>query len=665
MNMNTISHNKMKKIYLDDMNNTYILDNRGILYLQFNNKLLPFIFIFKNIDKCFMIDKYTYVVYHDKTISIFNKYLLNINSLFKDLIIFDISDVQYYSNDQIIVILKDGQLLVNFDVSYLNKTYGTKFLNNPRTGNIPYTNIRMEKNLLFAQKNDMVDIFNITKEGDSYIRTVRLIPSMDLNIFNNTDFKSITTINNIYYMMKNLSCPFINNEIYKIRGYCLYNSVDFIVCYYDTDIFEEIIKPITLLIPQDKFQIVNYIGKKCIMTITFNPEDEMELQTNGDFYVLSYKKNFYKIDEKFSQILFDENLIDYGDFYIDKGDEVLSIDLNYQDSIFDQLLAIIPNIYRLNFENIYKFEQINDKGKIMSYGNGVTRHTFNILRQDIDIILKNKIDNLDNKTAFKLGQLIYFANTDGGEFFKNIHPYFFYLMSNEFDAEILLKKFKPENFELFMKQYTQYSKNPEMLIELGIENKNFLDYIFSSDLSEKHIEIYKYIAKGFKYFYKRNSNYKFLKKCRVPHLINILISPDNFEIKLKFIVMDDVDVQLFRKFKKNFTDIFSNLSSEKISKFSQNTTGSEYYFGEIYVIYDYKKPQTLEYQVFDEDTILQNTDEIIQPIESVNMPIIKDIKPEYFISTCNRELIIYVEPSKENIQKIIDYLTIDDYCLKN
>nr|AEX62709.1 hypothetical protein mv_R504 [Moumouvirus Monve] len=123
--------------------------------------------------------------------------------------------------------------------------------------------------------------------------------------------------------------------------------------------------------------------------------------------------------------MFDEDLINFDNFYVDKDDNIISLDLNYQESIVDQLSSIIPNLYRLNFENVYQFEQVNDYGKVISYGDGVTRHVYNNLRQEIDDLLKNNLEKLDKKKAFKLGQLIYFANTDGGEFFNNIHPYFF------------------------------------------------------------------------------------------------------------------------------------------------------------------------------------------------------------------------------------------------
>ncbi|AGF85260.1 hypothetical protein QJ854_gp522 [Moumouvirus goulette] len=666
-NINAISYYKIKQIYLDDMNNIYILDNRDILYLYNKNKFFPFIFDFENINKCFMIDKYTYIIYHDKTISIFDKNLLKINLFDNEIIRNNISDVQYYSDDQIVIILEQGQIFVIFDMSNLNEDYQIKTLINPISGNIPYKNIKTVKNLLFAQKNDVVDIFNMSINDISYIKTINLSLHSGIKIVNDLDFLSIMTINNINDLMKNGCCPFINNEIYLNKGYCIYKASNFLVCYYDINVFEQIIKPFTLIISKKNIQTSKYYNGNYVMTIIFEQEDEMELESNNDFYILSYKKNFYQIDEKFEQIIFDEDLINYDNFYVDKDEDTLSIDLNYQEPIIDQLLYVIPNIYRLNFGRIFQFEQINKYGKVISYGDGVTRHVYNNLRQEIDDVLKNKLDNLDDNKAFKLGQLIYFASTDGGEFFNNIHPYYFYLMSNKEDAELLIRKFKSENYELFMKQYEQYSKNPDMLIDLGIDNKNYLEYIFSSDLSDKQIEIYKYIVKGFKYLYKRNSNYKILKKCCVPHLINRLISSGLFEIGLNLYIKNNkVDLKRFNDFKNIFMDLFSKLSQQEKSIFSQNITGSQYYFGDINIIYAYKKQQIIECEVFNENDILQNMGSDTYPIETINMPIVnKKIKPEYQISTCGRELIIYIEPSENNIQKIIDCLIIQDNFLKN
>nr|AEX62708.1 hypothetical protein mv_R503 [Moumouvirus Monve] len=292
---NGFLYRKIKQIFLDDMNNIYILDNRNILYLCKNDKFYPFIFDFEKIFKCFMIDKYTYIVYHDNTISIFDENLIEINLSYSRLVRNNISDVQYYSDDQIVVILEEGQIYINFDISNLNMNYEIKTLNNPRTGNIPYNKIKMVKNLLFAQKNNIIDIFNVSQDGVAYIKTISLSIYPDVNIVDDLDFVSIMTINNINSLMKNNCCPFINNEIYLNKGYCIYKANNFLVCYYDINIFQEVIKPFTLLIPQEKIQTVKYHDNKYVMTIIFEPHDEMELETNNDFYVLLYKKIIIKL----------------------------------------------------------------------------------------------------------------------------------------------------------------------------------------------------------------------------------------------------------------------------------------------------------------------------------------------------------------------------------
>ena len=73
---------------------------------------------------------------------------------------------------------------------------------------------------------------------------------------------------------------------------------------------------------------------------------------------------------------------------------------------------IIPAIYRLNSGAEYEFEQVATNGDIISYGDGVTRQTYTILKEELDIALQN-LQSHDHLFVFNLGKLLYFCNKNG------------------------------------------------------------------------------------------------------------------------------------------------------------------------------------------------------------------------------------------------------------
>ena len=221
--------------------------------------------------------------------------------------------------------------------------------------------------------------------------------------------------------------------------------------------------------------------------------------------------------------------------YYEKTDIKLVIDIDINFPIIEQLINTIPSIYRLNNEMIYCFEQVDTNSNIISYGEGVTRHVFNMLRKEIDILFENNLASKNNFLStvptemasknnflstvptemvqmkkgdcFKLGKLFYFCNRDGGETFFNIHPYFFYALSlrgcGKSDHITLLKKFKSDDFETYHKQYIRYLENPKELEDLDLDIKtaeNFIEFLFTHNLTKEQIELYDKFIDGFCFF---------------------------------------------------------------------------------------------------------------------------------------------------------------------
>ncbi|AGD92481.1 hypothetical protein [Acanthamoeba polyphaga mimivirus] len=678
----SIFKNNIKQIFLDDSDHIYILDKRDILYLHDEQEHYPFLCKLSNIKQCFMIDKCTYMVYHDRTISVFDENLIKIKQAFNSWITMNIDALVYNSNDKIVITLEMGQIFINFDIgnddqySDINRIcinnrirHNSQYIQN---SHLSYHDIKLIENILFAYKNNIVDVFCLDEYNISYLKTIYLDKIANHYLLDTTDIDTRSAVTNYNIQcLTNSEIPlYVNNQIYQKKGYCLFKIYNFLICYYVQNKYQDIIEPIIQLISSKTTNTTKFVEQQYVTTIVLDISTNIKIETNQNTYILKHNNDYYHIDDNVHKISFNEDNIDYStidNFYVYKDDTELTIDLNNQISTITQLISIIPNIYRLNYNNTYQFEQVDSIGNVISYGDGVTRHIYNNLRMEIDELLKNGLETFTLDQAFKLGQLIYFCNADGKQSFHELSGYFFYLISNKNndDAELLIRKFKSADYELFIEQYTKYQNNPELLQELDIDI-DYMEYILSSNLSSHVIELYKYIAKGFMYLLERNPNYKFIRLCHLPYLINRLISTDYFELALNFTVKNNkIDIDLYHNFKNIFLEVFGKLTVPQVSIFSQNLTGSQYYFGKINVVFGYKRPRVIHQVVYQDDIIDESINNSEEPIEETRLEIQNISKPEYLISTCNTEIIINVYPNQENIEKIINLLTIPDNSLKN
>lgn len=425
------------------------------------------------------------------------------------------------------------------------------------------------------------------------------------------------------------------------------------------------------------FDLLDFIEKHNIKT-TNNFVYSMELNISDDipFSSIISSRIGESLIENF-KIQLDEELINYNGFlksYHKKRGDQFIMDVNPKKSFLEQFGNIIPYIYRLNDEMKFLFEQVDEQGEIISYGRGVTRQVYTILRKEIDLILKNKLENYNNEQAFNLGKLIYFCNNDGKEKFNCLHPIFFLLICNESDYPTLIKKFKESNHEIYLKQYWTFQENLTELINLEIGLLTIFDYmqfLLANDLTEKEINLYKEIVKGFNYFLRRKNDYQFIKQLPILFLIKLLITNNQFDAYFTFKLKGDVSNQNKIEPSKTFMKCFQELSHEEKLIFLQNITGTQYYHGNIVINFMYDlSPIILQQNIYDEELEIEDNLENNENHETRTIIINLDdhienfSKPMYQISTCHSELMINIPPTKENIQNIIKILTVEDNTLK-
>ncbi len=160
--------------------------------------------------------------------------------------------------------------------------------------------------------------------------------------------------------------------------------------------------------------------------------------------IIGINNKWYMINRDIFPILLTDDKIYYGriDEFLLKDDTQISIDVFATAKVIDQLVVVVPALYRLNSASEINFEQIDLDDTVISYGEGVSRHVMNQARKEMDDIFQNKFKDFDKKKCRELGKLIYFCNKEGKQTFSKIHPYFFFLLSKEDDYPILLKRFQ-------------------------------------------------------------------------------------------------------------------------------------------------------------------------------------------------------------------------------
>lgn len=700
---------KIQQIFLDkEYNYIYIVDSENILYLYESNQYYPFLAVMDNVKDCFMVDGF-FFVHHAKTITIFDQELTKTESVNTNWITKNIDYVCYNKLRNIIVTLENGEIYVNKNIGIedslddiiqrISLSHKYKYVNNELilTGYYNYEEIKITDNFLLAFNDGVMDIFDLNKNNIEYVASLDIdiniyqeICEFDKlnNMFNLLSGDKISLTGNIY--IQNYTHQTTNNPIFYEQGIYFLAKNKYVLCHNKKIKYESIIKPLLFILPTIKINITEVSVDQQLITIILPKNMKFNIISNKISQIMMLNDKYYKIQDNLPEILFLDDLVYYDkiiSYGTEKTETTLIIDIETSKSIISQLVNIIPQIYRLNNEMMYKFEQIDSHSNVVSYGEGVTRQIFNVLRIEIDNIFEKKFDLYESKDVFNIGKLMYFCNKDGNETFFNIHPYFFYSLSKKSDHHILLKKFKSDNYEMYHKQYTQYLTDPTILAEIDSEIKNandYIKYLFTCDLSEKQICMYDNLVRGFCSYSNKNKYYHLVKKLPITYYINQLINTSFFDIELDFSVKNDsVNKNYFYTFREIFQSIFNKLSKNEIIVFAQNITGSQYYSGKINIVFAYKSKELITQQTVYNEGIIDEDDQLYQPLEINNVIIDLNIDDEnidsenindenidfdklsYQISTCNTELIVNIFPNEENINNIIKLLTLEDLTMKN
>lgn len=245
-------------------------------------------------------------------------------------------------------------------------------------------------------------------------------------------------------------------------------------------------------------------------------------------------------------------------------------------------------------------------------------------------------------------------------------------MSKESDYSYLLKKFKSASYNIYYNQWIQYKNNPQTLVELGLglnNSNDYIRYLMTSDLNEEQINLYNNFIDGYLFFMNRTSIYDIVKNYPISYYVNKLLFEGYFELSVQFRKeSDDVNDNDYDEFCVLFDNIFKELSHREMSCISQNVTGSNYYVGEITVVYSFTNNK-LQKQVYDGSTIIPEEEGVAvveNPIESIDTTDnYDDSDISYQISTCNTELVVNIPPNENLIRKLFDILVVEDTYLKN
>lgn len=671
--------------FIDKSSTIYLVDNKGILYVHEKEICYPFPIIIPEIKNCFFLGKY-YYIHHGTTIKVFNDDFYPCSDQTNLVITSNINKVCYSDNLQIIVTLEKGEIFINFVAKNnfkrmnLNKIYGT-------SGYVDYYNdMKIINNNLFCIEKSKVNIYHLERSTIRYVQTICLDNEIFQSIFDYDMENNILYLSNgnILSIGNDYKNSLVKQIFFQKRPYCFFVVNDGILCYLNEEA-DNILTKISNMLPVKSVETIIESEKKRLVKILL-PEDfnvkiidnNIEQMVLFDNSVILIKGgNLVNICIDVNRIFYNKVLaIDYEKYEID-----LTIDIVDQKSIVEQLISIIPLIYRCNNEKNFLFEQIDSEHNVKSYGIGVCRQTFHLLRKEIDDILKNNFgpesntnNNTDNVDYFRLGCLSYFCNREGHESFFCLHPYFFYKLAQDLtDYEILIKTFMASDTELIYEQFVQYQSNPSLLSELDMNIdtiEQYVEYIFSSNLEEISKKRWDLFYQGFLFCSNKHPFSSIINKLPINYHISNLMAEGIVKPELTYVVDQYCDSNKYSMFCKYFDEAVSNLTADQMIVFVQNITGSEYYSGKIRIILSNKQNLNITsvQNIYDENTLDEEPISIRNITLGIDMSTSDNdngIEPEYTISTCFAELRINVEPTESNIKKIIELLIIEDLRIKN
>ena len=677
----------IKQAFLDKDDNLFIIDTNNTLYLYRDDYFHPFIRVMENIRLCFnILDKY--FVWYQRNLMVFD-YDLIVSDAFNDegtdalFLSKTIDQLDYLFPFRILITLENGEMwLYHFnddldEYMMLPLSYNFPLLTGGLHNNATqtYEEFKVIGNLILAYSKDLVFIFAIRKPIECiYLTTIylkyQLFDSIvGLNIKQNAfvmknghlftiDMNNtlsnwrVKSVSQVYIQLK----PNLYGEsLVSLYGIELIKSKQELICIC-TPNRQSIISTLLTHVPLIKLAQEETI-KGEIKTTFEIPTTEIDVISGHTITIITSEHKVYVLTDTFKEIELNETNISYSTLIEARPEKSLvplTIDIDVSRSVKEQLINIIPAIYRLNNDLDINFEQVNTDRTVKSYGDGVTRQIFSLLRKELDEILAAKFAGCMTNNKFELydlGGLLYFCNRDGSERFFHLHPYFFYTMKKykidvsmgpndkidvsmgpndkidvsmgpndkidvsmgpndkidvsmgpnnkhtDEDADIryLLQVFKPTDYQSFYQQYLTYKEDPTKLtlVDPGMSTyQHYLQYIFSSDLSAEEVAAYNEFVRGFYAFFARNDYIDFLQTLPIFYYTKLLVADEYFnaDINVNLDEISSISNSEFIKGKELFKELFFQLPQKQKAIFVQNITGSRYYCHEIGVWFAYRDP---------------------------------------------------------------------------
>lgn len=747
----------IERIFTDTLDNIYVRDINGVLYLYRDFHYVPFLKLMHKIQKCFAIGSYLFVHHHEQ-LSIFESSMLSQvsddrltnrdedNVGVSNWLINPIKSVHYSRENNIIVTVENNGIYFCFNVVPLRENHRRPYrisfpdlismLENPERRNKYPDDIKIIENLLLTWSNGVVEIFKLSRNEViflesrrvSYNRFKALRYNHDISLLRTSTNNSLETYNHViftqytYYgdIHKNIQTPTYSlpgNRWLLDRGLFIVKEQNYLYCFFSDKARETVLK-LSQEFPENyqKIEDLAKIQNTNIVRIEF-PRNIQVVVLNGYLYqliVIGEKRLTYDDNlNAFVNLVLYEEQIDFDPYLIsnqDKSGELFVIDIYNDVPIIEQLIAIVPQIYRLNRELGFHFNYIDQDHKVISYGDGVTRQVFTHLRNELDELFRTNFQKIRNLRIYgkninyqTLGKLLYFCCNEGGERFFHIDPYFMFLFSSEDSHNLyLINYYKGHMAKKFVQQYLEYSAEIESLrkLDIGLDTiEEFTEYILSPNLDDSMKEIYHEIHKGFIFFASREEHYNLSLIFPMQFHFDRLIENGLFNANIEYVSFDRSanDIQLSKAIEA-FSQAFDRLSAREKALFLKNVTGSEYYTDTVTIGFKklqnpFSLPETSCFQrvVHDSDTIIadseaneqdltveqindsENTAERIDTMDSDSESEMDDMDDidnmannlMYNISTCYAKLSINIFPTFESMKKLLTILIIDESQMVN
>ena len=400
----------VKNIFISSPSKILLYDENSILYKYHNNKLYPYSKIFDNIIDLIYTYDFIFARSNEKIYIIKqNAFKMGLIEYFKIYISSSpIVEMSYYKKGKILCIIN------NTNIIFYSNFSDSDIIEDKKPIYYELKTVKFIKGILIAGFTDHV---KLVKYYYSYPETMCDIKTDTENIYNITDIKDNRLV------LKNKDCIDYQGNYYKmdIKKYCTDNVL----------FYRKVNNAYYFYIRYDNFSNLNFSSKlvdlhNYIMTINFyiykdnkiyfwdkSPIDDdtiicFIINFNANI-ITKYKDTILIVDTNYTYVFINDiikinyqicydTIHNYKKYSINKD---ISIDIDISSSILEQLIKIVPNIYRLNYNKRFNFHYI--KNDIILSQN-ISSIVFDKLRLELEEVFKN-ISRNDN--YYIIGNLLY------------------------------------------------------------------------------------------------------------------------------------------------------------------------------------------------------------------------------------------------------------------